>query len=290
MPAVIVIECLSRLCFAAAASAQIVPDIVTPVIVTQWPVSSDGCFTDRSEGRKEMFYLTTLSTHFVAAASAQIVPDIVTPVIVTQWPVSSDGCFTDRSEGRKEMFYLTTLSTHFVAAASAQIVPENVTPVIVTQWPVSSDGCFTDRSEGRKEMFYLTTLSTHFVAAASAQIVPENVTPVIVTQWPAFTVILVSSDGCFTDRFGRKEMFYLTTHSTHFAMAANAQIVPENVTPVIVTQWPAFTVSLVSSDGWFTDRFGRKERFYLTTLSTHFAVAASDQAVPENVTPVIVTQ
>ena len=232
MPAVIVIECLSRLCFAAAASAQIVPDIVTPVIVTQWPA-------------------------------------------LTVSLVSSDGWFTDRSEGRKERFYLTTLSTHFAIAASAQIVPENVTPVIVTQWPaftvslVSSDGWFTDRSEGRKERFYLTTLSTHFVASASDQIVPENVTPVIVTQWPAFTVSLVSSDGCFTDRFGRKEMFYLMTHSTHFAVAANAQIVPDIVTPVIVTQWPAFTVILVSSDGCFTDRFGRKEDvLFNDTLNT----------------------
>ena len=103
-------------------------------------------------------------------------------------------------------------------------------------------------------MFYLMTQSTYFAVAASAQIVPDIVTPVIVTQWPAFTVILVSSDGWFTDRFGRKEMFYLTTLSTHFVTAASAQIVPDIVTPVIVTQWPAFTVSQVSSDGCLTGR------------------------------------
>ena len=39
-------------------------------------------------GRKEMFYLTTLSTHFINDYMAL--------------------------NGRKEMFYLTTLSTHFI--------------------------------------------------------------------------------------------------------------------------------------------------------------------------------
>ena len=41
-----------------------------------------------SEGRKEMFYLMTHSTHFIYGYMA--------------------------SEGRKEMFYLMTHSTHFI--------------------------------------------------------------------------------------------------------------------------------------------------------------------------------
>ena len=42
--------------------------------------------SDREEGRKDMIYLTTLSTHFIYGYM----------------------------EGRKEMFYLTTLSIHFI--------------------------------------------------------------------------------------------------------------------------------------------------------------------------------
>ena len=52
------------------------------------------------EGRKEMFYLTTHSTHYIYGYMASDIW-LRTNLIV-------------RKEGRKEMFYLTTHSTHFI--------------------------------------------------------------------------------------------------------------------------------------------------------------------------------
>ena len=53
-----------------------------------------------NERRKEMFYLTTHSTHFIYGYMAS---DIWLRTILIV-----------REEGRKEMFYLTTHSTHFI--------------------------------------------------------------------------------------------------------------------------------------------------------------------------------
>ena len=55
---------------------------------------------EKKEGRKEMFYLTTHSTHFINGYMAS---DIWLRTILIV-----------RKEGSKEMFYLTTHSTHFI--------------------------------------------------------------------------------------------------------------------------------------------------------------------------------
>ena len=55
---------------------------------------------ESERGRKEMFYLTMLSTHFIYGYMASGI-----------WLRTTQRM---REEGRKEMFYLTTLSIHFI--------------------------------------------------------------------------------------------------------------------------------------------------------------------------------
>ena len=78
---------------------------------------------------REMFYLTTPSTHFIL-----------------------------RLYGRKEMFYLTTHSTHFIYG---YMEGRN----ILFNYALNT---FYLRLYGRKEMFYLTTHSTHFISGYMA--------------------------------------------------------------------------------------------------------------------------
>ena len=138
------------------------------------------------EGRKEMFYLTTHSTHFL---------------FTVIW-----------KEGRKEMFYLTTHSTHFIYGVRHMVKDHsdsekgNPLPPHRLLLLINSKGSFicTDR----------ITHTTAFV------------TPVV-EHWLERTIVMeknvnvLSSGAMFsidylTRKEGRKEIFYLTTHSTHF--------------------------------------------------------------------------
>ena len=78
--------------------------------------------------RKEMFYLTTHSTHFIYGYM----------------------------EGRKEMFYLTMHSTHFIYGYM-----EGRKEMFYLM--MHSAHFIYGYMEGRKEMFYLTMHSTHFI-------------------------------------------------------------------------------------------------------------------------------
>ena len=62
-----------------------------------------------TDGRKEMFYLTTHSTHFVYCYMAS----------VGAW---MNGWMDAVTDGRKEMFYLMTHSTHFVYCYMASTI------------------------------------------------------------------------------------------------------------------------------------------------------------------------
>ena len=76
------------------------------------------------------------------------------------------------------------------------------------------------RKEGRKEMFYLTTHSIHFylrLYGGVGHVVKDHSesqtgNPLLPLHGLLF---LISSKSSFIGT-GRKEMFYLTTHSTHF--------------------------------------------------------------------------
>ena len=81
------------------------------------------------EGRKEMFYLTTYTTHFIYS-----------------YNVSDIWIGTTQLRKGKEMFYLTTYTTHFIYSY-------NVSDIWIGT---------TQLSKG-KEMFYLTTYTTHFI-------------------------------------------------------------------------------------------------------------------------------
>ena len=89
----------------------------------------------RKEGRKEMFYLMTHSTHFIYG---YMVSNIWLRTILIV-----------RKEGRKEMFYLMTHSTHFIYGYMVSNIWLRTILIV--------------RKEGRKEMFYLTAHSTHFI-------------------------------------------------------------------------------------------------------------------------------
>ena len=56
--------------------------------------------SDSERGRKEMFYLTTYTTHFIYSYMVSV-------------PVN-EGINQLKEKGRKEMFYLTTHSKHFI--------------------------------------------------------------------------------------------------------------------------------------------------------------------------------
>ena len=64
-----------------------------------------------------------------------------------------------------------------------------------------------------KESFYLTTHSTHFIYGYMIIIFLKSLFDVNTLSSSSFNGCLGSLREC---RNGRKEMFYLTTHSTHF--------------------------------------------------------------------------
>ena len=120
-------------------------------------------------------------------------------------------------EGRKEMFYLTTHSTRFIYGYMASDISKDgrkclfndalrhMLFTVIWRW-----------SYRRKEMFYLTTHSTHFIYGYMASDISKE------ERICLFNDLL----NTFYLRFygighmeGRKEMVYLTTHSTHFIYA-----------------------------------------------------------------------
>ena len=68
--------------------------------------------------------------------------------------------------------------------------------------------------EGRKEMFYLTMHSTHFIYGVRHMVKDHSHSEIGNPLPPHGLLLLISIKGSFME--GRKEMFYLTTHSTHF--------------------------------------------------------------------------
>ena len=178
-------------------------------------------------GRKEMFYLTTHSTH------------------PTYTRKEGDVLFNNALNtfqhilltlGRKEMFYLTTHSTHpTYTRKEGDVLFNNALNtfqhILLTL--------------GRKEMFYFTTHSTHFntfylhlegrrclfnntlntsyLHSEGRRCFISHSTQHISTHR---TYTRKEGDVLFYDALntfqhilltlGRKEMFYLTTHSTHF--------------------------------------------------------------------------
>ena len=86
-------------------------------------------------GRKEMFYLTTHSTHFIYDYMERKGKEMF--YLMTQSTHFIYGYMaSEEHPGRKEMFYLTTHSTHFI---------------------------YSYMKRKGKEMFYLMTHSTHFI-------------------------------------------------------------------------------------------------------------------------------
>ena len=180
------------------------------------------------------------------------------------------------------MFYLTTHSTHRTYTRKEGDVLFNnalntFQHILLTL--------------GRKEMFYFTTHSTHFntfyLHSEGRRCFILQRTQHISTH---FTYTWKEGDVLFYDALntfqhilltlGRKEMFYLTTHSTHFNTfylhLEGRRCFILRRTQHISTH---FTYTWKEGDVLFNNALntfqhilltlGRKEMFYLTTHSTH---------------------
>ena len=73
------------------------------------------------------------------------------------------------------------------------------------------------RLYGRKEMFYLTMHPTHFIYGYMASDMVKDHSDSLIVRKRERNVLFNDALNTFYLRlYGRKEMFYLTMHSTHF--------------------------------------------------------------------------
>ena len=90
---------------------------------------------------------------------------------------------------------------------------------------------YCESKEGRKEMFYLTMHSTHFlftviwhqtygkelVLLSDRKVRAEDMLCITLARFTKFREAFnIASASCVNLCKGRKEVFYLMTHSTHF--------------------------------------------------------------------------
>ena len=163
-----------------------------------------------------MFYLTTHSTHFFRAPThCDSNCEDRGLIRVLFYRGSEQTRVRGSLEGRKEMFYLTTHSTHFFRAPTTHCDSncEDRGLIRVLFYRGSEQTRVRGSLEGRKEMFYLTTHSTHFFRAPTthcdSNCEDRGLIRVLFYRGSEQTRVRGSLEG-------RKEMFYLTTHSTHF--------------------------------------------------------------------------
>ena len=120
-------------------------------------------------------------------------------------------------EGRKEIFYLTTHSTHFIYGYMASGCYRKEGNILFNDalntfyLRLYGDGVL---QEGRKEIFYLTTHSTHFIYGYMASGCYRKEGNILFND--ALNTFYLRLYGVGVLQEGRKEIFYLTTHSTHF--------------------------------------------------------------------------
>ena len=173
-----------------------------------------------------MFYLTTHSTHFIYG---YMTLDI-------WYRMEGNVLFNDAlntfylrlydvrhmvQEGRKEMFYLTTHSTHFIYGYMTLDIWYRKEGNVLFNDALNT---FYLRlydvrhmvQEGRKEMFYLTTHSTHFIYGYMTLDIWYRKEGNVLFNDALNTFYLRLYDVRHMVQEGRKEMFYLTTHSAHF--------------------------------------------------------------------------
>ena len=199
-----------------------------------------------------MFYIATHSTHFMYGymASDIMVKDHSDsergnplPPHGLLFPISSKGSFIciipQTGEREREMFYLATHSTHFMYGYMESDImvkdhsdSERGNPLLPhgLLFPISSKGSFIciipQTGEREREMFYLTMDSTHFNLRLYGvrQMVKDHSDSEKGNPLPPHRPLLsINSKGSFIciipqtgEREREREMFYLTTHSTHF--------------------------------------------------------------------------
>ena len=182
----------------------------------------------KPDREREMFYLTTHSTHFIQRNHPSTNVDYLKP------------------EREREMFYLTTHSTHFIQRNHPSTTVENLKPdreregnvlfnnALNTFYSAQPSQHHRGESETRqreREMFYLTTHSTHFIQRHQSQ----HQRGESETREREGNVLFNDALNTFYSappvpappwriwNQRKREMFYLTTHSTHFIQMNQSQ-------------------------------------------------------------------